>query len=179
MKPKLNEMLMAGLSRFNTDLVVAHVGSDQELFNDLVDIMLTTNDSITLRAAWAISVITDKEPWLFEPRIYEVFDKRNSFKHPSIARFLLRYMAHVELREEKLGEIFDFSYNALNNTNNPPAIRVYAMQVLFNIAMKEPDLINELILVIESHLDTGSAGLINRGEKLIKKLKAKQKQMLS
>lgn len=164
-------MLLAGLSRFNTDLVVAQVGTDQESFDNLVDIMLTAPEPIPLRAAWAISVITDKDPWLLEPRIVEVFDKRNSFKHPSVIRFLLRYLSHAPVPEVRMGEVFDFCYSALQNVKNPAAIRVFAMQVLYNISEIEPDLKNELALLIEAQLDTGSAGVINRGEKLLKKLR--------
>ena len=44
------------------------------------------------------------------------------------------------------------------------------MQVLFNISEKETDLKQELIFIIENQLTNASAGLQNRGSKLLEKL---------
>jgi hypothetical protein len=47
------------------------------------------------------------------------------------------------------------------------------MQILFNIAQKEPDFSGELIELIEHEMEYhGSAGIASRGGKLLKKLYA-------
>jgi hypothetical protein len=53
------------------------------------------------------------------------------------------------------------------------------MQILFNIAQKEPDFSGELIELIEHELEYhGSAGLASRGKKILKKLvKNKSRQI--
>ena len=44
------------------------------------------------------------------------------------------------------------------------------MQVLYNVCQKEPDLANELKIVIEEFLPHGTAGFKSRGGKILKKL---------
>jgi hypothetical protein len=64
-----------------------------------------------------------------------------------------------------------FCIAVFTNSAEPIAIRVHAMQTLFNIAGKEPDFAGELTELIEHELEFhGSAGLVSRGRKLLKKL---------
>ena len=51
-------------------------------------------------------------------------------------------------------------------------MRVHAMQVLQNIALKEQELIPEILLIIEDEMENHStAGIISRGRKLVANLK--------
>jgi hypothetical protein len=55
--------------------------------------------------------------------------------------------------------------------SEPAAVRVNAMQLLFNLSQDLPDLKGELRSVLEGLIDEGgSAGFINRALKLAKQL---------
>jgi hypothetical protein len=67
--------------------------------------------------------------------------------------------------------LLNYCLEVFTNAAEPVAIRVHAMQILFNIAQKEPDFSGELIELIENEIELhGSAGLASRGRKLLKKL---------
>ena len=168
MKNRLTEMILSGNSRFNTDLVAAHIGSDEVLFGELIFLMHNGKTPVPQRAAWIMTAVTDKYPWLILPYINEIVERIPSYRHPGIVRSVLRQFCQIDFSEEITGEIFELSYNFLNDTKQPIAIRVYAMQILFNISEKEPDLKNELKLVLENLLDDiSSAGIASRAGKLL------------
>jgi hypothetical protein len=170
MNKQLIQLLLAGNNRFNIDIVKAHIGMNQELFDDLIEIMLGAEKPIPQRAAWAMTAIIDNHPWMVNNSIVKLIDSMPTFSHPALTRSLLRVLAQIELPGDKIGELFDFCYNYLSDPKQPSAIRVFAMQVLFNISELEPDLKYELKLILESQFDYGSAGFKNRAEKLIYKL---------
>jgi hypothetical protein len=170
MKNTLADMLMAGNTRFNTELVAAHIGTDEVLFEELITIMVTTKTPLPERAAWVMSTVTDSYPWMIFPHFNRIIDHMFHCSNSSLNRNILRLLTNIEIPEEKTGEIFEFCYKSLNDQKQPPAVRVHAMQILFNISEKEPDLKPELKLLIENQLENASTGFANRAEKLIKKL---------
>ena len=172
MPSKLKKMLLDGNHKFNIDLIAHYVGQDIELFEELIDLMLNEPAPIPQRASWAMTTIAERNPWMIEPFLEKLIDLMPDFssKHPSLTRCLLRTLSFKEAPDEKLGQLFDLCYNYLTNPKQPAAIRVFAMQVLFNISEKEPDLKPELKLIIENNMDNGTAGYANRAGKLLEKL---------
>jgi len=79
-------------------------------------------------------------------------------------------LSRHEIPEELLVQVVDRCFELLSPAE-PIAVRVNAMQVLFNISQREPDFKQELTAVLEGLLEEGgSAGFINRTEKLLRKL---------
>jgi hypothetical protein len=169
---KLESMLLSGNSRFNVELITNYIGADEELFNQLIGLIHHGKQPVPQRASWVMTAVTDKYPWMIMPHLSEITERMPGYSsvHPSLTRNTLRQIAKIEIPEELMGKIFDICYNFLNDTKQPIAIRVFAMQVLYNISVKEPELKAELKLIIESHLDEASAGFANRAGKLLNKL---------
>ncbi len=170
MKTKLANMLLAGNSRFNTDLVAAYVDTNKKIFGELIDLMHHAEPPIPQRAAWVMTAVTDIHPWLIQPYIKDILERLPLYNHPGLVRSVLRQFSQMEFPEEITGELYDLCYNFLNDTKQPVAIRVHAMQILFNISEKEPDLKNELKLIFNGILVGASGGLANRACKLLNKL---------
>jgi len=171
MSSDLENMLLAGNSRFNVDMVTAQIGTDEKLFGQLIDLMLNGKSPVPQRAAWVVSAVTDKYDWIITPYLNELIEALPSFNPPGLTRSLLRYLAKSEVPSNKIGELFEYCFTLFNDKKQPVAIRMFAMQILYNISEKEPDLKAELILVFESHLIEASPGVTSRGKKLLKKLK--------
>ena len=172
MDKKLIKLLLAGNNRYNMDLINDHVGANQELFDKLIKIMLHASTPIPQRAAWAMTTIVDRNPCLAFKQLNKLIDAMPTFKHQALTRSLLRVLCQVDIPNDKMGILFDQCFRLLNDTKQPAAIRVFAMQVLYNIAEREPELKPELKLIIETQLENSSPGLKNRAGKLIAKLNA-------
>jgi hypothetical protein len=164
------EQLLAGLSRFNTDLIAADVGCDPDKFAEIIRLM-HTKWPITIRAAWVMCVITDKYPFLILPHISTLIENLSKHDHPGTTRCALRTLAQVDIPEEYQGFVFNFACECIENKKIPAAVKVFGLQILYNISQYEPDLKPEVILFIENYLDINSAGFANRGNKLLKKLR--------
>ena len=170
MNKKLIKLILAGNNRFNIDCTVTFIGTNQDLFDDLVEIMLHSNKPIPQRAAWVMTVVIDNYPWLLKNQLNLLIDSMQYFKHPALARCFLRALCVIDIPDDKMGLLYEKCHNYLFDTKQPAAIRVFALQVMYNISEKEPELKFELKLIIESQIINSTAGLQNRGGKLLEKL---------
>lgn len=168
----IEEILLTEMSRFTIERAVHYVGSNNELFGNLVSIMLSGKSPLPQRAAWAISIITDQQPWLLKPYIEQLTGQICNFEHPALTRCILRYLCVNEIPDNQMGSLLNLCYKYLLDLRTPIAVRVYSMQIIFNISEYEPGLKEELKLTLESLYDTGSSGFQNRAGRLLKQLNA-------
>jgi hypothetical protein len=166
----LKEQLLAEMSRRNVDYIAHYIGSDPTLFEELMQLVFNGKPPLSLRAAWAVSVVTDKYPELLKPYLKKIVDRFETLEHSGVRRLLLRYFASITIPETLQGKLYDFCYQCLVSRSEPPAVKVHAMQILFNIAQAEPDLKKELKLVIEELSNHESAAIKSRSRQILQRL---------
>ena len=88
-------------------------------------------------------------------------------RHDAIHRNIVRILEEVPVPEELEGALYDKCFKFLNDPDEPIAVRVFSMTVLFNIAKKHPEMLDELKQTIEMYMPHGSGGFKNRGGKII------------
>jgi hypothetical protein len=164
---KLEEQLLAEMSRRNVDFIAHHIGDDPELFKEVVELVFSGSPTLALRASWVISAVTDTYPALLVPYMKKIISRLETFGHPGIRRNLLRYMASNDIPEEMEGQLYDICSRYVISHSEPPANKVHAMQIMFNIAQKEPELKRELRLIFEGIQDHNSAALNSRVRQLM------------
>ena len=165
----LSEQLLLEMSRRNVDYIAHYIGKDEQLFKNLVTLVFSGKPPLPMRASWVITVVTDKYPYLLKPYLKKIISQLEKFDHPGIKRNLLRYMSENEIPSSAKGKLYYICYQWLLSLNEPPAVKVYCMQILFNIADKEPDLKRELQLVLENFINHESAAIKSRSRQLIAK----------
>ena len=79
-------------------------------------------------------------------------------------------MSRHDIPEEQSVKVLDFCFKMLTLFETA-AIKVHAMQILYNISQKEPGLKPELISAIELAIQEGTTGVKNRGQRMLKKLR--------
>jgi hypothetical protein len=167
---KIADQLLVEMSRKNVDYIAYCIGEDPELFRELLDLVFEGKHPIPLRASWVVSAVTDKYPVLMKPYVKKVIHHIPQFIHPGIRRNLLRHIATIEIPKSLEGKLYEECYQWTVSRLEPPANKVHCMQIMFNIAEKEPDLKNELRLVLEEMIHHESAAIKSRSRQLIKKL---------
>jgi hypothetical protein len=85
-------------------------------------------------------------------------------------RNILRFYQFAEIPERIEGELYQLCFEYITNPVNAIAIRAFSMTICTRIAQRYPELKAELYDAISMSLPNGSAGLKNRGEKMLKKL---------
>lgn len=173
-KNQLEELLLSELSKKTMEIAVDTINNQPQNFSVLWDIIKNSKPPLPSRASWAMTHCCDRNPEIFYPYIDDSIDLLTGTKDQAVMRNILRTLSKTPIKEDRMGELFDISLSIFE-MNYPPAVRVHAMQILFNISQIEKELQPELIDIIENSMFEASVGLKNRGSKLVKKLKKQNK----
>jgi len=158
-------------SKQNAVRVAAYVGGDREKFDELMQIFFSDEKDMVKRAAWVMSHCADKYPYLIVPYIGE-FVPLLKAEHPVwVRRNVARVLQFVNIPEAYQGEVVNNCFDILLNPKDALAVQAFSMKILYNITLEQPELKEELIIVIEDMLPHGSPGIKSRGKKTIKALK--------
>lgn len=123
------------------------------------------------RAAWLMDKIHEKEPSLIRPLIPQIIEQLKIEKSDGKKRHLLKLVSLNPIPEESLGFLTDHCISVFTSAKEPIAVRVHAMQTLYNISLTEPDLKVEIRVIMENEIENHpSAGLESRGRKLLRKM---------
>ncbi|MDZ4714162.1 MAG: hypothetical protein SH819_01725 [Cytophagales bacterium] len=152
--------------------IVGYVGEDPSRFAELMDLFLTGSYVVQQRASWPLSYCVQQHPSLIKPHLRKVIRNLGTQGvHDAVRRNTLRLLQFVAIPRTLQGEAAERCFELLTNANEPVAIRVFAMTVLFNIAHEQPALRSELTLVLEDKVPYGSAAFISRAGKTLRQLK--------
>ncbi|MCD4746232.1 MAG: hypothetical protein K8R58_08025 [Bacteroidales bacterium] len=166
----LKELIVYEHSRAHTDFVAGIILQKPELFQELLNLMLTGESPIPWRAAWIIEKCSEQNPLLIKPYIPELIEALPNFKNDGIKRHITKILANSPLPSKKLGLLVNTCFDWLLSGEIPVAVKVHCMQILYNISQTEPDLKPELAAAIESQIIFNSAGFKSRGNKILHKL---------
>lgn len=146
------------------------VQSDERLFKQIYQLIFSGNHKVAWRSCWIIDNATENYPEMLDPLIPEIVEHLNKTQSGSLKRHFTRMLCRIEIPDELLGQVVNRCFELLSPAE-PVAVRANAMQVLFNVSQREPDLKQELAAVIESLMEEGgTAGFMNRAERLLHKL---------
>ncbi len=171
-KPSMNikEALLKEHSKTNTLKISNYIGSDAQLFAELMDCFLDDEWRLNQRAAWVVSHCADTYNDLILPHLEAMILNLDKEVHVAVKRNTLRVLQNVAIPEDLLGRLTNICFDALNSSETPVAIKVYAMTILANVCKIEPDLKQELYLVIEGQMPYGSPAFKSRGRRILKQL---------
>lgn len=167
------DQLLAELSKKNTDYIASVVGNDENLFKQLIDLLLSNEKYVSGRSAWVIETLWLKYPYLIDPYINDLVDFLPVSKYDNQKRHCLKILSSRDIREfdeERLGILIDRCFTWLEDPVYPTAVKMFSMQIIYNFIKIEPVLAPELIALIENQFDDGTPGFKNRGEKILKEL---------
>ena len=85
-------------------------------------------------------------------------------------RSLLGLLSILNPPGDHSGLLFDFCYSIVESPKSAIAHKAYAITILYNISVKEPELKPELITLFEEQRETESAGIRSKIHNLLKKL---------
>lgn len=159
------------LSWENMPLVISYAQENPESMDMLMNLAMDDSQDKNWRAMYLVDLIHDQYPDLVKPYLLIMTSFLMTTKNLSKIRHLLKLISLNEIQEENMALLLNFCTDLFTNAALPVAVRVHAMQILYNIAQKEPDFSGELIEIIEHEIEYhGSAGILSRGRKLIAKL---------
>ena len=166
----LKSAILEERSKAQTMRIVQYIGEDPKRFGKLMALFFEKNNRISHFASWPVGYCAIAHPALIYPYLKRMIAQLDSPLHNAIKRNTLRILSEIELPEELLGEIADVAFRFLDDPKEAIATRVFSMSVCFNITKREPELANELKIIIEDHYPHGSAGFKSRARRILKAL---------
>ena len=156
----------------NLPLVISTIETQQQNYKILMGIALYSADANSWRAAYIVDKIHEKNPDYILPYVNKITEQLKVENHAGKKRHFLKQISLCPISSKHYGFLFEYCLNALGSAKERAAVRVHAMQILFNISEKEPELKPEILALIEHEMEYHStAGIISRGRKLANKLR--------
>lgn len=172
----LKEEILKEHSKAQAIKISEYIGNDQSRFDELMELFFNDEYRVIQRTAWVLSHCTDKYPFLANPHLDKLVENLKSENlHVAVHRNTVRMLAGIDIPERLQGVLLELCFDYLLSPKTPIAVQAHSMQVIYNISQNEPDLLNELKMVIEERLPYGSAGFKSKGKKLIKAINKKTK----
>lgn len=166
----IKEALYAEHSKAQCLRIAEYIGRDSERFTELMKCFLGSDPRLTQRAAWAVSHCSDRHPELLYPHLEAMISNLRNKVHVAVRRNTVRLLQYLDIPEELLGEAADICFSYLADPGETIAVKVFSLTVLANICKREPDLGNELKLLLEEQLPYSSAAFKNRAGKILREL---------
>lgn len=166
-------------SKQNTLMIAGYIGDDEKKFAHLMELFFGEDYKITQRATWILSYVAEAYPHQVIPYLDDMAEVlKDEKRHPAVRRNVLKIFGEiVEIPEHLYGMLATLCFDFIADMDQPVAIKVFSMEVIYKITIKEPDLADELIILIEDLMPHHTAGFKSRGKKILKKLKTLQKKM--
>lgn len=166
----IKEEILKEHSRKQATKIADYIGNDKEKFGQLMKFFFTNNTILSQRSAWVMSSCVIAFPTLIVPYLKQLLENLENPVHPAVKRNSIKVLELIEIPSAFMGIATNVCFKILLSNKEEVAQQAYAMSVLYNIAKKEPELKNEIKLVIEDMLPHGSPAILSRGKKVLAQL---------
>lgn len=151
----------------NFDLIIEKIQQQPRYLELLFDIALNSTYPNKWRAAWVADKINEKYPELVRPYIEELDTTLIPEIDSSTKRHILKLISLHPIPERHHSNLLNYCFDCMASAKEPVAVRVHAMQILYNISEQVPDLKPELLAIIQHELEIQeSPAMKARGKKL-------------
>ena len=146
---------------------------EADVLEETVKFAFEGTDKERTRACWILHHVGDRKPELLLGFVGRMMDQLDHAKTDAEVRFILRYFSKYELPqgEEAQGRLLDYSWKCMIDMQAAVAARVYGMTIAYRMVRAYPELAPELAQTLETIIEYGSAGMKNRGDKILKWLR--------
>ena len=112
----------------------------------------------------------EKHPEIALNHLSQIIQKLPDLTSTGTIRSLLRMLCRYEINKKDQGILVDLCFNYMVSELYPVAVKVHAMQIIFNHSLMYPELKKELVTVIEDQVGNNSVGFKSRGMRIIRQL---------
>jgi hypothetical protein len=167
-------------SRALAYLTADMVYENPALMASLVELSWTT-DPHAQRSSHIVCICTLRFPELIKPYSSTIIKKLEHARSEGVIRNFIKIFAEVPVALTKMDKsrLINLCFNYLTTSRYAVAIKVFSMQVLYNLSREFPEIGMELILILQDQYHGSSPGYRSRAQKILRKLGSVGKQDLS
>ncbi|MFA7275076.1 MAG: hypothetical protein WC044_14495 [Crocinitomicaceae bacterium] len=118
----------------------------------LIEISFQTSDEkYCSHGTWVCAHIAEKDNSVFVPLQGKIMHFLQTEKLQSGLRNWMKVLTFVPLKEEYEGEMIDLCVKFIENSSNKVALHVYAMMNLIPLMKKYPEILPEILALLDLH----------------------------
>ncbi len=171
----IGQALMIEHSKRQTMAIVEYIGDDAQRFAELMRLFFAGEYRLTQRAAWPMSYCAEQHPELILPYLPKLLDcLQRADAHTAVKRNVVRLLQYIEIPKRLTGRVYSHCVDLIDDAYQPVAVRAFALTVAARIAKSEPDLMNELRLIVSKHLPHTTAAFQVRARKILAQRKGNE-----
>lgn len=174
----VRDHVMKENSRKNWLQSVIFIGTDKKRVTALMQLFFSKDIRQMQVSSQVVSELGDKHPQLIQPYLAKMIANLETNPIDAFKRVTIRFCQFNDVPSELEGAVFNFGIRYLKSADESIAVKAFSMTALRRICEKYPELSAELIPHIELLVEEkASAGIVNRGQKELKKLYALQAKL--
>lgn len=165
--------LLNDSSRAAIDMMAAKAVRSREIRKVLVEISLEEIPQVSSRASRVIESSVNMDPKCLLDYEKDILYGLSGIKDSSIRRSFIKIYTLNTLPhdEETQGYLLDACFKYLTHPDEPVAVKVYCMEVLYRFTARYPDIIKELSFTLEEFCEDETGACASRARYLLKQLR--------
>lgn len=167
----LEETLTVTMNNQLKKMAAHYVMSDIQNLDKLWILITERPYPICSRAAWTFEYICSENSKILENWSEKIAAYFPHIPHNSVRRIMAKLLSQTPIPEAYEGYVLNTAFEWLANPKIPIAVRANCMKIIYNLYQKYPEIAPELEAIIQNQLAYASAGIKNRGLKILKKIK--------
>ncbi|BDC98426.1 hypothetical protein [Persicobacter psychrovividus] len=165
------EQIAHRIPKSEITVLAKSINSEPAKIQLLIDAVASPLKTVQFNAIWILRSVYEANPNLLKKDIPLLVGLLKKHPEDVVQRNILAMLQHQkQLPKVVWDDLANICFNALEQNSTPTAIRVFAMDTAFQLLKYFPELVNELIVLVEDHLPVATTGFKNRAGKLLPKL---------
>lgn len=167
------EQLLSDSHRLTLEMAAKDVGTDPILVEELFKISMEQENPPALRASRVLDICCEMHPDIAAPYLNRFVEALPTLHNDSVKRNFLHILgrAHQPITEKNWTQLLNCTLEWLVSPQEKSAVRAYCMDILYHLAMEEPELKSEIIYALESACIESTAAVTGRSKRFMKALK--------
>lgn len=146
-------------SRFSKEKFLSYLANNPDKMEETFQLAFQSKAPVSWRAAWVLNHATQKNDTQIAAHQSQIIHILPS-KEDGHQRELLKLLEKIEIKEDLEGVLFDSCVTIWESVEKSPSVRVIAFRVLAKVALKYPEMKNELAFLTQDHyVDSLSPGI--------------------
>lgn len=178
--PETGDELALMMSRIHSTeeitMVARSAVGNESLLSQLVTLSSSPAPRVGFMSSWALSKVADIDTTVFGPYLAMMIDALPGVPNESVQRSFMRVIMKSEtgsIPESHHARLIEYCLACMRTANGPVAPKAYGMEILSSFCERYPDLVNEVVGVVQLAITDASGGMKAAGRKVIRRLKVK------
>lgn len=152
-------------------LIAKHVLQHRDEFETLYQFTSNADSRIAWHALWVCEKLCDMDKSFFYPKRNELIARLTQCTHSGLSRIMLNIISELQTDDDISVELLNCCLDNITNAYQPVSVQCASLKLAYELCKSEPDLLNELKLIIDGAMsENRSAGWLSVEKKILKKI---------